>query len=565
MTEQKVPVAAESSAYPENGLLTNFIASKRSALALIVLIGIIVYSNTLHSPFIYDDYSSIVNNSEIKNLSSFFDGASLLKGRYLGRLSFAVNYHFSELNPFSYHVVNITIHLLAAILVYCLVSLTARTPLFRLSENTPRQSVFQVIALYAALLFVAHPVQTQAVTYIVQRYASLATLLYLLSLVSYIKGRLEENPREGTRIPFFLVSFLAAAGAMESKEIAFTLPFMIALYEFTFFRGPALKRLGYIGLIAATLLIIPFHLIMTRLSSSSLLLTPGNLLTENVSIPRDLYLYSQFGVITTYIRLIFLPINQTIDYYHSQYSMMKFFQFGVIAPLFLLISIIILAFYLHIRGVRRNQPLLCLIAFGVFWFFIALSIESSIIPISDLIFEHRVYLPSVGAFIAIATTAILLLGKLSRKRTIFRHAVPAVMVISITAYATATLARNAVWKDDISINRDNVKKTPLRGLAHNNLGYTYLMHGMYEPAAQEFRTAIDLNPAIAPAEVYDNLGLALKKQYRYEEALAAFEKASQKAPDNKIFLEHIKTTIAEQDGLKKYFTSSRMQHNRLKR
>jgi len=340
---------------------------------------------------------------------------------------------------------------------------------------------------------------------------------------------------------------------------------MIALYEFTFFRGPVLKRLGYICLIAATSLIIPFQFIMTRLSSSSLLLTPGNLLTENVSIPRDLYLYSQFGVITTYIRLIFLPINQTIDYYHSQYAMMKFFQFGVIAPLLLLISIIILAFYLHIRGVRRNQPLLCLIAFGVFWFFIALSIESSIIPISDLIFEHRVYLPSVGAFIAIATAAILLLGKLSRKRTIFSHAVPAVMVISITAYATATLARNAVWKDDISINMDNVKKTPLRGLAHNNLGYTYLMHGKYEQAAQEFRTAIDLEPVLAPALVYNNLGLAMKKLYRYEEAIAAFKKASQKAPDNEVFRKNFKITVAELDNLKKYFTNSGMQHNRLKR
>ncbi|MDD2851546.1 MAG: tetratricopeptide repeat protein [Desulfuromonadaceae bacterium] len=565
MTGQDVTVAAESSAPPENSLLPNFIASTRSALVLIVLVGIIVYSNTLHSPFIYDDYSNIVNNVEIRNLSSFFDGASLLKLRYFGRLSFAINYHFGLLDPFGYHVVNITIHLLAALLVFGLVLVTARTPLFRLSEHTPRQSVFQVIALYAALLFVAHPVQTQAVTYIVQRFASLATLLYLLSLVSYIKGRLETESPVRTRTPYFLISFLAAVAAMESKETALTLPFMIGLYEFTFFRGSVLKRLGYIGLIATTLLIIPFQVVMIRLSSSTQLLTPGNLLTENASIPRDLYFYSQFGVIITYIRLIFLPINQTIDYYHSQYSMMKFFQFSVIAPLFLLLSIIILAFYLHIRGMRKNRPLLCLIAFGVFWFFLALSIESSIIPISDLIFEHRVYLPSVGAFIAIATGTILLLGKLSRNSNMFRHAVLVVMVISITAYATATLARNAVWKDEISINRDNVKKTPLRGLAHNNLGYAYLVNGMYELAAQEFRTAIDLEPELAPAIVYDNLGIALKQLYRYEEAIAAFEKASQKAPDNKVFRKNLTITTAEHDKLKKYFTSYGTKPGRLKR
>lgn len=565
MTQQNVPLVAESSAYPEHGLPTNFIAGRRFALALIVLIGIIVYSNTLHSPFIYDDYSSIVDNSEIKNLSSFFDGSSLLKLRYLGRLSFALNYHFGALDPVSYHVVNITIHLLAAILVYYLVLLTARTPLFALSENVPRQPVFRVIALYAALLFVAHPVQTQAVTYIVQRYASLATLFYLLSLVSYIKGRLEENPREGARIPFFLVSFLAAAAAMESKEIAFTLPFMIVLYEFTFFRGPALKRLGYVGLIAITSLLVPFHLIMTRLSSASPLPAPGNLLAETPFAPRDLYLYSQFGVITTYIRLIFLPINQTIDYYHSEYAMMKFFQFGVIAPLLLLLSIIILAFYLYIRGVRRNQPLLSLIAFGVFWFFIALSVESSIIPISDLIFEHRVYLPSVGAFIAIATTAILLLGKLSRKRALFRHAVPAVMVISISAYATATLARNAVWKDEISINRDNVKKTPLRGIAHHNLGYAYLNKHMFEQAVQEFRTAIDLDPEIAPAQTYENLGIALVQLYRYDEAVAAYEKALQKAPKNEVIRKHYEAVVAANEKLKKYFSNSVIRLDRSKR
>jgi tetratricopeptide (TPR) repeat protein len=413
------------------------------------------------------------------------------------------------------------------------------------------RSVFQVIALFAALLFVAHPIQTQAITYIVQRYASLATLFYLLSIVAYIKGRLTSDLSERAKIPWFLISFLAAVAAMESKEIAFTLPFMIALYEFTFFRGPILRRLRYLSLIATTSLIIPLYFALPRLISSPTLVTLSGVLKENSLTPRDLYLYSQFKVITTYIRLIFLPINQTLDYDHYHYYVKKFFEFGVIAPLFLLLSIIILALYLHLRGLHKKQPLLCLIAFGVYWFFIALSVESSIIPISDLIFEHRVYLPSVGAFIAIAAGSVLALGWFSRRLTALRHAVPAVIVLSIAAYSVATLARNAVWKDAISINRDNVKKSPLRGRAHNNLGHAYFKQGLYELAAHEFSTAIKLDPSIAPAEVYYNLGLSLRKLHRLDEAVAAFEKASQKEPENFSLYNKFRAAVAERDRLKR--------------
>ena len=158
-------------------------------LVLIVLVGIYSYWNSFHAPFVFDDQTSITENPIIKNLGNFL---SSLQGyhynprRFIGYLSFALNYHWGGLDVAGYHVVNFCIHLLNGTLVFLLCGLTFRTPFLR---NSSQASKAGGIALVAALLFTAHPVQTQAVTYIVQRFTSLASLFYLLSLIFYVQGR----------------------------------------------------------------------------------------------------------------------------------------------------------------------------------------------------------------------------------------------------------------------------------------------------------------------------------------------------------------------------------------
>ena len=164
-------------------------------ILVIVILGILIYVNTFNFPFAFDDTPSIVDNSSIRDFGNFIDssGGILSQNRFIGFASFALNYKLNALNVTGYHVFNLLIHLANALFVYGIVFLTFRTPdgpdLFRADRLKTTSTPYYWIPLFTALLFVCHPVQTQAVTYIVQRFASLATLFYLLSLLLYIQSR----------------------------------------------------------------------------------------------------------------------------------------------------------------------------------------------------------------------------------------------------------------------------------------------------------------------------------------------------------------------------------------
>lgn len=198
------------------------------AVILILLVGILCYSNTFYGPFVFDDAQNIVDLKGV-HLDSFSSNnlAALgqaigEKGRPVAMISFALNYYFGQLNPFGYHLVNFLIHLFTAISVYFLLKLTLNLP--SLQERYGKHA--QEAALLTSLLFVAHPIQTQAVSYIVQRMASMVALFYLLALYCYAKARLAEG---SSRKAYFAGTALAALLAFGSKQNAITLPFFIAL------------------------------------------------------------------------------------------------------------------------------------------------------------------------------------------------------------------------------------------------------------------------------------------------------------------------------------------------
>ena len=395
-------------------------------LVLTALLGLIAYSNTFNAPFLWDEQVYISENPIIRDLSYFtdlskaegFEQYSAVKNRYIGYLTFALNYKFGGLDVRGYHVVNIAIHILNAMLVYFLATLTFKTPFLKdssIKEKSP------LIALFSALLFVSHPIQTEAVTYIFQRLASLMAFFYLLSLVLYIKWRLSSSCHSGLsgislkkdsrqagatakRCGFYLLSLLSAVLAMKTKENAFTLPVMIALYEFFFFNGFVKKRTLYLVPFLLTMLIIPLALIGTDKPIGEIIGGLASLPGGGGEVSRWDYLFTQFRVIATYIRLLFLPIDQNIDYDYPMYH--SFFDVPVMLSFLFQVSLFSLAVYLLYRS--KNKPELRLISFGILWFFITLSVESSIIPIPMVINEYRVYLPSVGALSAIIAGAFLL-------------------------------------------------------------------------------------------------------------------------------------------------------------
>ena len=380
------------------------------SLLSIIILGTIIYSNTFDASWHFDDNTAIVENYDIRDLKGTINIRNILSGtsRWIGFLTFAPNYHFGKLDVLGYHIVNISIHLISAILVYFLMLLSLKTPCLK---DNKISNYAASLSLVSGLIFVAHPIQTQAVTYITQRFTSLATLFYLLSLVFFIKARLQKERGKSffspSHLGCYLVSLIAAFLAMRTKEITITLPAIILLYEICFFSpSPRTlsKKLLYLTPLLLTFFIIPllrYRVTLFGVSGGVFMGIAevgdviGDATQETTAISRTDYLLTQFNVIVTYIRLLLFPVNQNLDY---DYPISRtLFEFPTFFSFLLLISIVIFGVWMF----KRSR----LISFGIFWFFITLSVESSIIPIRDVIFEHRVYLPSVG-FVIFLTVAI---------------------------------------------------------------------------------------------------------------------------------------------------------------
>src|SRR6185369_6215470 len=192
----------------ESAIIRNFLLSPVTHLFLIIVIGAVVYGNTLGVPFVLDDVTSIYGNPIVRGFKPSF------KPRVVGDLSFALNYRLGGVDVTGYHIVNLLIHLINGGLVYCLVSFLLKTPFFPAERKTEDS---RLVALFTALLFICHPVQTQAVTYISQRVASLATLFYLCTIVIWLVARHAATRK--SRILLYVAAFAAALLAMATKEI----------------------------------------------------------------------------------------------------------------------------------------------------------------------------------------------------------------------------------------------------------------------------------------------------------------------------------------------------------
>ena len=504
---------------------------------MIITIISIVYSNTLEAPFVLDDKFVIVENPIVKDLGYMVNPSEakvhkgrfeyeIFRRRYIGYLTFAINYWFHKLDVTGYHLVNIAIHIINSLIVYWLVILTFKTPFLNSSVLGGR---INEIAFFASLFFACHPLQTQAVTYIWQRVTSLSTTFYCLALVFYILWRLTSKKPSSfaTQMPilFYFGSVISAVLAMKTKEIAFTLPVVIFLYELMFFEEKIKKRILYITPLLLTMLIIPISLLETEKLKGDLMGNIGEVTREDHNISRMDYLLTQFTVIATYIRLIFFPINQNLDYDFPIYN--TFLTPEVFLSFLLLFSIFGLGIYMFLRSRARNITYR-IIAFGIFWFFITLSVESSFIPLVDVIWEHRVYLPSTGFFIALTIGIFLILNKFGHRK-LHRIGV-AIIVTVIIMFSVLTYSRNNIWSSEIALWQDNVEKSPQKARPHNNLGNVLYNQGRTEEAKEHYLHALRINPDSEKAHY--NLGNVLSNQGRTEEAKEHYLQALRINPES---------------------------------
>ena len=470
-------------------------------IALIILVGVISYANTMNVPLIMDD-TNLSGYDNLNILEIMLNGGV----RRIADITFIINSKIHGLRVTGYHLVNLTIHLLASAVLYSVVShiITSLNIVYKLTEDTA--FVRRFVPFAVAIFFVSHPVQTQAVTYIIQRYTSLATLFYLLSVLLFLKCRLKIE-KDAPRIHAFLwagASLAAWLLAMGSKQIAVTLPLMLLLIEITLFRGKFVNKRFFLACGTFFLIVLCAGIVKWHDSSWYDFLYDLNRATsEDHTASRITYFSTQTRVVATYLRLLCLPVGQSLLYDYPVYRTLL--SAPVIASLALHTFIISTAFVL----LSRSQKNLCsqdklrgvlqrLASLGIAWFYVTLSVESSIFPIRDVIFEHRIYLPSIGFFMTV--TAVIALITLYRQTAAW-----SIIALACIVLAGTTISRNRLWSDTLMFWQDTAKKAPNNGFATANLGGAYLAHDMPEKALPLFVRAINMN---APFQAF-NLGEAL--------------------------------------------------------
>ncbi|HYA87349.1 MAG TPA: glycosyltransferase family 39 protein [Nitrospirota bacterium] len=358
-------------------------ASKRYNLFAFIIIAaltLIAYSNTFTAAFHFDDNPSIVENGSIRHFTWDSIVGQFSGTRPIVNLSLLFNYQLSGMNVIGWHVFNIGLHIANSIFVYLFLLWTLNLPSLSARYGGVRA---KRMALFGSLLFALHPVQTESVTYIISRTELLATFFYLATFLFFIKG--VRSRKFSYYIGCFFMSFLA----MGSKEWAVTLPAMLFIYDFLFIAEGKLQTVLTRSM-AYILVALPWGFVAYNLTSSKLSGAGFGISGQNGLTPWTYWLTS-FNVMWTYIRLLILPINQNLDYSYTH--AMTLFEFPTLLSLLGHICIVAASLWLYVK--RK----LTLLPFGAAWFYITLSPTQSFVPILDVIFEHRLYLPSIGFFI----------------------------------------------------------------------------------------------------------------------------------------------------------------------
>lgn len=501
------------SVHPQNSARDPAAVGRQRILFVMLVLGaacLAVYGNTRNAPFVFDDITNITKNPQVRlrNLSpsSLVDIFRNYSGtRPLAHLSFAINYYLHRYDPAGYHAVNWLIHIINGMLVYLL---TLRT-LSLLKTRIP------AAPLCTALLWLVNPVHTQSVTYVVQRMNSLAALFYLTALLLFIRARTlpaTENRRK-TAVFLYIACIIAGICALSAKENAATLPIMIFMYDWFFIRdleiGAVTKQLFFLAAIGVAAAVMAH----VYLGADPL----AAVLSRYRSVPFTMgeRLLTEPRVIWHYLSLLLLPLPErlTIDH-HVLVSRTLTDPPVTLIALGLLISATALA----VVNARRHR----LLSFSVFWFLGTLAVESSFIGL-DLMFEHRTYLPSVFVFIAVVCTFL-------------RHTRPTRLAIGTLAILIVvsgfwTRQRNALWADEIRFWQDAVRKAPESVRPYNNLGVALSLQRRFEEGIAACKKSIALSaPTINTTDAYNNLAKLYHELGDNEKAVSYGKRAVQINP-----------------------------------
>jgi len=466
--------------------------------SVLILLGLAIYAQTFGYGFVFDDLTFIVNNPCIRRFDYIhYIWKTAPYTRTLGFYSFALNYWINGLNPAGYHIFNFAVHLLAVGLVWALAA-----KLFKAAGETPAELPFVI-----ALFFLVHPCQTQAVTYVSQRFESMAFLFYLGSIYCYLCGRMASS-MSNKIISFACCLGFAVAGIL-TKEVAATIPLMVLALEFILLDPKPLKPLSgkiYLAIIAIGIL---FVLVFMNLVKTDLIRTYFQFHAPSESHDGDMitggkYVMTQMRVFLTFLRLLVLPINQNADYDYPLST-------GLFGPPLTFVGLCLIGFMVFlIFKLRSRRPLM---AFGPAWMLAAFSINTA--PRTHVIWEHKLYLISFGFFVA----AVYALSALIKDRKIMYG----ILIALIAVLAVMSYQRNQIWKNELTLWDDVARKSPHKARAYNNRGLANYYQNHMPEALRDFNKALVLKPDNFTA--YINRGFLFYNQGNFTQALADDNKA----------------------------------------
>ena len=495
------------------------------AAALLVVL-LLSYGNSFQASWHYDDSSNITYNPKVhmdqwrwvqlrQSLSAGM--AYQVISRPLSYLSFALNYRMGGVSVIGYHAVNFVIHWVAALFLFLFVRGTLKLPILNgryAGQATP-------IAAIASILWATHPIQVTAVTFIVQRMASMAGMFYIMAMYLYLRGR--TAPLLKTRTLFLSLSGAAAVCALLTKENTVMLGYAVMLYDVLLIQGLSKKsiRRTLLPAAGATLAVAVVGCLYMNPDLHRLVasfdIRPFSMGQRLLTQPRVLFFY---------LSLIVFPMSSRLSLIHDFETSLSFFTpwttWAALGGLLLCIVILLL--------LARNYALL---SFCGLFFFLNHAVEGSFLNL-EMVYEHRNYIPSMLIFVPVSLAAIKGLA-LFRDRPSFQRMIVGLVLIMLTSQMHTTFEYNGVFQTELSLWSDVVVRYPRLSLGHLNLGSVYWASGLFERAFQQFKVALELkrfSNKYQEGLAYYNMGLyesSIRKDYHQADAF--FHKAQSMVGD----------------------------------
>ena len=488
---------------------------------------LLCYSKTITADWHFDDIANILLNPplhihdlSVETLKKTFFAYPEHPGKFfrpVSNLSFAINWFIGQDRVISYHVFNFSIHFLSTIFLFhtCLLILDTPSVKNKYNHLLGQQKIKICIAALAAIFWAINPVQTQAVTYIVQRMASLAAMFYIIGIWSYLKAK-QSFPNKKKAYLYFALTILFYLLAIGSKENAVLLPCSLLLIEIIFFNHTLqINKKNILIFIAIIILITGAVLLLAGDDFFIHLLSSY----ENRNFTLSQRILTESRIIVYYISLLFYPVPSRLCITHDFQLSTSFLspQTTIISLVF--ISVIIILSFIY----YKKYPLL---SFAILFFLLNHTIESTIIPL-ELVFEHRNYLPSFFLFLPFAfALGVWICDKKSKiKKTISFSAV----LLIIIFLSLGTIIRNQAWLTEKSLWQDSLNKAPGDVRSYINLAHVYLFEEKnYKKAFELNYLSLEKHSATTWKDrlrAYNNMAYIMKLIGNYQKALTFYDRA----------------------------------------